>query len=61
MTVLNGQSVSDEATARDTIWDLVQQDGFGGTEPACPRNCSTGGTSTPTSGGAIWWPATSTP
>ena len=32
MTVLNGQSVSDETTARNTIWDLVQQDGFGGTE-----------------------------
>ncbi|MFF3892451.1 hypothetical protein ACFYY3_04475 [Streptomyces sp. NPDC001812] len=38
MTVLNGQSVSDEATARDTIWDLVQQDGFGGTEPAGPSS-----------------------
>ncbi|MGY0070566.1 hypothetical protein ACWZEH_28070 [Streptomyces sp. QTS137] len=32
MTVLNGQSVSDETTARNTIWDLVQQGGFGGTE-----------------------------
>lgn len=38
MTVLNGQSVSDEATARNTIWDLVQQDGFGGTEPVGPSS-----------------------
>ncbi|MER5360099.1 DUF6269 family protein [Streptomyces sp. NPDC002785] len=34
MTILNSQSVSDEATVKNTIWDLVQQDGFGGTGTA---------------------------
>ncbi|WP_406383533.1 hypothetical protein [Streptomyces sp. NBC_01618] len=34
MTILNNQSVSDEATAKDAIRDLVQQDGFGGPETA---------------------------
>ncbi|MFF9061868.1 hypothetical protein ACF09K_24700 [Streptomyces sp. NPDC014882] len=47
LTVLNGQSVSDETTARDTIWDLVQQGGFGVTEifagsPALPGGADAG-------------------
>lgn len=32
MASLDARSASDEATAKDVIRDLVQQDGFGGTE-----------------------------
>jgi hypothetical protein len=35
MTVMNGQSVS-EVIVRSSIWDLLEQDGFGGTEAVGP-------------------------